>query len=247
VPSDAYLLAGATSAMKTDLDNFLYHFATQYASVQKPLFNAVAPGVLYLGPDLLGSYSTPARAPVLKAFGQYVDLMYMPTIPSNNPFGKITDDQARIDYIAQYAGDKPWFNWQGYWAQADSYMSVYPGPSSMFNTQAARGEYYQTWMNEIVTATVSSNCNCAFARTSPIVGLAWWQYTDMQEERANWGLVTLRDDPYDGVSATTSQGYDSWGYPTGCLETFGCERATYGDFLDAVTTANLNALRALVK
>ena len=245
VPSDAYLLAGATSAMKTDLDNFLYHFAKEYASVQKAQFNAVAPGVLLIGPGVLGSYSTPARGPVLKAFAGYVDLMMMPTIPSNNPFGKITDDQARMDYIAQYAGDKPWFNWQGFWGQADSYMSVYPDPSPMFNTQAARGQYYQTWMNNILTATISSNCNCSSAGTSPIVGLAWWQYTDSQAEKVNWGLVTLRDDPYDGVSSSTWQGYDSWGCPTACLATFGCEQATYGDFLDDVTNANLNALRVL--
>ena len=66
----------------------------------------------------------------------------------------------------------------------------------------------------------------------------------MQRERANWGLVKLRDDPYDGVSAFTSQTYDSWSYPTGCLTTFGCEQASYGDFLDYVTDANPNALRA---
>jgi hypothetical protein len=182
----------------------------------------------------------------LKAFGQYADLLYMATIPSNNPFGTITDDQARIDYIAQYAGDKPWFNWQNYLAQADSYMSVYPDPSPMFNTQGARGQYYQTWMNETFTATVSSNCDCASEGTSPIVGSAWWQYYDMRSASANWGLVTPRDDPYDGVSATTSQGYDSWGYPTGCLPTFGCEEASYGDFIDYVTSANLNALRAVI-
>ena len=247
VPKDAYLLAGATSAMKTDLDNFLYHFAKRYASLEKAEFNAVAPGLLYLGPGTLGSWGTPARGPVLKAFGEYVDLMYMPTIPTTNPFGKITDDQARIDYIARYAGDKPWFNWQGFWAQADSYTSVYKDPDAMFHTQTERGQYYQTWMNRIVTATVSSKCNCASAGTSPIVGMAWWQYTDMRGERANWGLVTLRDDPYDGVSATTSQGYDSWGYPTGCLAAFGCERANYGDFTDEVMKANLEALRTLAR
>jgi hypothetical protein len=247
VPTDAYLLAGATPAMKSDLDNFLYHFAKHYASVEKSAFNAAAPGVLYIGPDLLGSWGTPARGQVLRAFAPYVDLMMIPTIPTNNPFGKITDDQARIDYIARYAGDKPWFNWQGFWAQADSYMSVYPDPSPMFNTQAARGQYYQTWMNETLTATVSSNCDCSSAGTSPIIGQSWWRYTDTQGEKANWGLLTLRDDPYDGVSATTSQGYDPWGYPTGCLPTFGCEEASYGDFVDYVTNANINALRFLTK
>jgi hypothetical protein len=246
VPTDAYLLAGATPAMKADLDSFLYHYAKKYGSLEKAEISAVAPGVLYLGPGLLGSWGTPSQAPVLRAFGEYVDLMYMPTVPTTNPLGKITNDQERIDYIARYAGDKPWFNWQGFWAQADSYMSVYKDHDAMFNTQTARAQYYQTWMNSLLAAKVSSKCNCASAGISPIVGMAWWQYTDMRNERANWGLVTPRDDPYDGVSATTSEGYDSWGYPTGCLAAFGCERANYGDFLDYVTNANLNALRALL-
>ena len=117
----------------------------------------------------------------------------------------------------------------------------------MFNTQTERAQYYQTWMNSLLAAKVSSKCNCASAGTFPIVGMAWWQYTDMRSERANWGLVTPRDNPYDGVSATTSEGYDSWGYPTGCLAAFGCERANYGDFIDEVTRANLEVLKTLAR
>jgi hypothetical protein len=246
VPTDAYLLADATPAMKADLNSFLYYFAKKYASLEKTAIGAVAPGILYLGPGLLGGWGTPSSAPVLEAFGEYVDLMYMPTIPATNPNAKITDDQARIDFIARHAGNKPWLNWQGFWAQADSYMSVYEDPAPMFKTQTERGQYYQAWMSSLRAARISSGCNCASAGTYPIVGMAWWQYTDMRNERANWGLVTPRDDPYDGVSATTSQGYDSWGYPTGCLTGFGCERANYGDFIDEVTAANLNALRSLL-
>jgi hypothetical protein len=78
-----------------------------------------------------------------------------------------------------------------------------------------------------------------------IVGYRWWDYYDERSESMNWGFVTPRDDPYDGVSATTTQGYDSWGYPTGCLPTYGCERASYPDFVGRVLKANLNALRAI--
>ena len=44
----------------------------------------------------------------------------------------------------------------------------------------------------------------------------------------------------------TSQGYDSWGYPRGCLPTLGCEQGNYGNFIDSVRDTNLRALRILV-
>jgi len=55
----------------------------------------------------------------------------------------------------------------------------------------------------------------------------------MDNEKLNWGLVSPHDNPYDGKSATIKgAGPDQWGYPTGG------ERANYGDFLSAVSTAN---------
>ncbi len=233
-----------TATMRADLDNFLFHFYKHYFGTMKATLNAAAPGVLYL-PTLIGGYGTPPRRQVLQAEGLYADVVMVPTVPSIDPNNVVTDQQARIDFFAQYLGDKPWTSFNGFWANADSYMSPYPNTQSVFNTQAQRGQYYATQMNRFLSAQISSGCNCGFSGTYPLTGMLWWQYYDSWGEKANWGLVTPRDDPYDGVSATTTPGADSWGYPTGCLPTFGCEQANYGDFIDAVRDANLNALRTL--
>ena len=38
---------------------------------------------------------------------------------------------------------------------------------------------------------------------------------DKPAERANWGLVTPRDNAYDGKEAVEVRGKDRWGYCTG--------------------------------
>jgi len=48
----------------------------------------------------------------------------------------------------------------------------------------------------------------------------------------NWGLVSLRDNAYDGKEAIRAAGVDPWGYPTGG------EERDYGNFLGAVIAAN---------
>jgi hypothetical protein len=240
VPTDAYGLSGIATQMKQDLDGFLLQHAQQYFSTIKSALQTAAPGVLYLGPTVLGTYGAPPRQQILQAASQYVDVLTLGTIPPDCT--NCTDTQQRIDFVAQYGGDKPWTNWEGYQAKADSYMSPYAnqGQTDQFQTQAAHGQFYQqTTVPEMLNAQDSST------GTYHLVGFRWWAMYDSRGEQANWGLVTRRDDPYDGISATTSQGYDSWGYPTGCLPAFGCEQASYGDFIEQVEAGNLNALRAI--
>jgi hypothetical protein len=240
VSSDAKTLAGASAAMKKDLDDFLLHHAQRYFSVIRSALQAAAPGVLYLGPTVLGTFGTPPRQQILQAASPYVDVLTLGTIPPD--CANCTDTQQRIDFVAQYGGDKPWTNWEGYQAKVDSYMSPNANQDQMdqFQTQAARAHFcQQTMVPQMLHAQDSST------GIYHLVGFRWWEFYDNRGETANWGLATRRDDPYDGVSASTSQGYDSWGYPTGCLPNFGCEKANYGGFLDSVTNANLNALRAL--
>lgn len=67
----------------------------------------------------------------------------------------------------------------------------------------------------------------------PIVGLDWWEYMDKPAEGANWGLVTPKDNAYDGKEAQQAPGRDRWGYFTGG------EDRNYGDFLSAVANTNL--------
>ena len=238
VSSDSIHLAGITATMKSDLDAFLFSFASSYFSTVKTTLNQAAPGILYMG-TLMGGWGTPPRIPILQAAAQYVDVLQIVQIPPN--CSNCTDMQQRIDFVDQYGGDKPWLQWDGYAANADSYMSPWPTQfgGAEYPTQQARGQVYQQRMTQYLSSKGSTS------GTYHTVGFEWWDFYDMRGEQLNWGLLTPRDDPYDGVSATTQTGADSWGYPTGCVTGLGCEKANYGDFLTAVRAANLNALRTI--
>jgi len=236
VPTDAYQLSGATSQMKQDLDDFLLYYADKYYSMIKATLQAQAPGFLYLGTASIGSWGGPPRRQILQAASKYLDVFTLGGIP---PFlcANCTDAQQRIDFVAQWGGDKPWLNWTGFQARADSYMSPYAQSTDYLRTQADRGQLYQQMLQQFLNASDS------LTGTYHIVGLQWWGWDDQRSESANWGLVTPRDDPYDGTSATMTLGADSWGYPTGCLSGFGCEQANYSSFLGPVREANLSTFR----
>ena len=237
VPRDAYALAGATPAMSQDLDTFLFRHAQQYFCTIQSILRSVAPGVMYSGPTVLGTFGAPPRRQILQAAARYVDVYTLGTIPP--VCTDCTDIQDRIDFIARHGGDKPWVSWEGYWAEADSYMSQFAASKdqTMLQTQASRGQLYQQRM-ELLLSTRDSATSIYH-----VVGLKWWELYDNRGESANWGLITRRDNPYDGASATASPGTDPWGYPTGCSPSFGCERQDYGDFLSLVASANFSALR----
>ena len=67
----------------------------------------------------------------------------------------------------------------------------------------------------------------------------FWSWADHGPEKTNWGLVTSRDNAYDGKEATIALGHNRWDYPTGG------EKADYGDFLTAITAVNQSAYREL--
>jgi hypothetical protein len=237
VPSDSKRLTGATAKMVEDLDDFLRDDAGHYFSTIKSLLEEKAPGVLYLGPTVLGTWGAPPRQQILEAAKPYVDAYMIPGEFLN--CAKCTDAQQRLDFIARYGGDKPWISYALITANAGSYMSPYAKPDDRYKTQQERGEAYAHLVQQLLSAHDSATNTFHFA------GLKWWEFYDKRGERANFGLVTRRDDPYDGVASRPVEGRDEWGYPTGCLPNFGCEKDSYGDFIGLVKTANFEALRTL--
>jgi hypothetical protein len=74
-----------------------------------------------------------------------------------------------------------------------------------------------------------------------VVGFDWWDLYDENGERANWGLLTPLDNPYDGKAATIAGcGKDQWGRLTGG------EKSNYGNFIGAVGKANRELYSSLV-
>lgn len=230
---DSVTLAGESTRMQADMSAFLSLYADRYYSIIRKAFNAKAPGYLLLGSSPLGSWGTPPRKEILQAAARYLDVL---TFGNTPPFicTNCTDVQKRVDFAARYGGDKPWLNWEGFPAQADSYWppSVSHKPSYA-TTQAQRGRLYEQMMEGLLNTKDSQG-------TYHIVGFEWWDLYDMRGEQANWGFLTRRDNAYDGVQAVVSKGTDRWGYPTGG------EVASYGDFMSAVTAANKWIVAALL-
>ena len=233
-------LAGETTAMQADMSAFYTHYLDQYLSVMQSQYqNATygVPGILLeMG---LGGFSTPPRREALTEAAKYLDLALMAGIPpppwacAHAPGGSCTDSQQRIDFVAQYLGDRPWINWEGIDANQDSAESAYPS-TTPYTTQAQRAAGYQRMLSE------SENAKTTATSSYPVVGFYWWGAFDQDGERLNWGLLTPNDNPYDGKSATiVGAGTDQWGYPTGG------EHRNYGDFISAVKASNESAPAAM--
>jgi len=238
-------LAGETAAMQTDLNDFLFQYASQWFKTQHDAVKAVYPNMLYLGPNVVGSWGTPPRKQILQAAGLYIDVL-MTSLGS-----LATDDQARLDYTMQYLGDKPIASWTGFPANPDSSLWRYANPATYLasSTQAQRGQSYSQLLNWFWNATVTSTVPTV-GGTKPYIGVRWWGFQDAWAEKTNWGLVSLRDNAYDGKEATVSGGKpgvtgsaqckDPWGYPCGA------EERDYGDFISSVRDANMKLLNSLV-
>jgi len=217
-----------TAAMQSDMSAFYVRYLDQYFGVLTTQYRKAAPGILLQ--MQIGGWGAPPRREVLTEAGKFLDLPILSAVPPW-PCSNCTDVQARIDFTARYLGDHPWINWAGFLAQPDSAESAFAGSNpSYYRTQQARGSGYLAMITAFVNAKDSA------IAAYHIVGFDWWGMYDMDSQKANWGLATPHDNPYDGKSATIEgTGPDQWGYFTGG------ERANYGDFLSSVTRANLLA------
>jgi hypothetical protein len=220
--TDAVKLSGVRPALRVDLDDFLYELAKKYFSTVRDQIKRRMPNTLYLGPTTVGSWGAPPRPQVLKAAGEYLDVLRTTW----------SGQQAALDYITQHTGDIPIVVWLGAYANADSAFFRHQNP--WLSTQAARGQYYEKAVADLLTAKAKAT------GAHPFVGLQWWEFSDNWREKANWGLVTLSDNAYDGKEASTKAGKDQFGFPTGG------EERDYGDFLSHVRRANASVLQALL-
>lgn len=240
VGSDPYTLRNARPAVKADLDSFLYQIAAKYYSTIGTALKASAPDLLYFGPSSTGGWDAPARRQILEAAGKYVDVL-------STEFR--ADAPGRLDFTAKYFGDRPLIYWYGSYANPDSGMWRHRNPdvgtARSFTTQSARGNFYA----KEITAYASTVA--APTGSIPSIGVLLWDWTDSIGEQANWGIVSLMDNAYDGKEATVSGGApgifgsarcrDPWGYPCGA------EEHNYGDFLGPATRANLGIMDSIVE
>lgn len=237
--NNPYTLAGASPGAKADMDAFLFELAKKYFEVMKLRIGKRAPGKMFFGPTVTGAWRSPARRQILRAAGLYVDVLST-SLDAGNP--------AILDFVGQFLGDKAVILWQGSHANADSAAFRYrdPNPGSVFAypNQKERGLFYARELSTYLNATASST------GANSIAGLLWWEFHDNWGEKANWGLVSLMDNAYDGKESTVSGGKpgvngsaqckDPWGYSCGA------EERDYGDFVSSVRDANMKLLNSIV-
>jgi hypothetical protein len=134
-----------------------------------------------------------------------------------------------MDFVNQWFGDKPLATGSYLRANADSPWAAFSTHVDL-STQTSRGQSYASSLSSLRSLQYSAT------GSQPIIGVSWWQYTDNRAEKANWGLVTLLDNAYDGQEDVS--GIVKCSAP---LQSYSCggEAANYGDVITSVRTANL--------
>ncbi len=224
IGSDALRLSTASPNVVTDLNAFLGIYADQYFRIVTQAIRAATPKQLIFSPTL-DSHGGMSRPEILKAAGKYCDVV------------QVNFDPQRPNLLArtyQITG-KPMFSWLGLRANPDSALrdsgNSDPG---LLATQADRSALYAQEVASLFSLKVSDG-------TYPVVGMDWWEYMDKLGEKSNWGLVTPKDNAYDGKEDVAASSKDSWGIPTGH------EAGDFGDFLTGVGHANFAIDRQLLE
>ncbi len=224
IGNDPIRLSTTAPAVKTDLDAFLAIYADRYFRVVHDAVRAATPHQLLFGPAVLDSHDGLTRPQILQAAGRYCDVLQIGADLSNPQI---------IDKTYALTG-KPMFVWMGLRANPDSPMPGRLHEFFDFDTQAQRGAIYAQEVGEFFSHRTPDG-------TLPLVGLDWWEYMDKAGEAANWGLVTARDNAYDGREDAVARGKDDKGF------SIGGEERNYGDFLSAVVKANGEINRQLAE
>ena len=216
IGSDSLRLSSARPSVVADLNAFLQIFANRYFQIVAEAVRAATPNHLVFSPAALDSHGGLSRPEILRAAGRYCDVIQIAANPAA---------PAQVDKTVEIA-HRPLFSWLGIRADQDSAVFAPQPAETVFSSQGERAASYRTaieWMFSYRTASGER----------PIVGIDWWEYMDKWGERANWGLVTPRDNAYDGNEDVSAHLRDSQGLPAGG------EDRNYGDFLSVVRAVNL--------
>jgi hypothetical protein len=213
--SDTVGLSDFNNNIRTDLDAFLVQLTRRYFTICRDKVKKVNPNSLYLGITALGSWYAPPHKEVLQGAAGLIDLVATNIDPA---------DQGQVDYMVQNLGEVPMFEWIGWRANPDSAMFNWPNETDL-RTQAERSAAYSSSVKSMWTGTSRAGIHL-------FVGYLWWEFHDNAGEDANWGLVSLSDNAYDGSEASRATSRDQWGFATGG------ELRDYGDFLSGVRAVN---------
>jgi hypothetical protein len=215
-------LKDSAPKVRTDLNDFVGVLADHYFKIVSTALRDAQPHHLVIAPvNALG------HPKILEAAGRYADFVQVG--------GSLkVEDFRRVYSLVR----KPMLIWTTYMSQVDSPLgNNKKGWAGLdFPTQEERGAAYEKFIQNILDFQADDG-------TYPIIGIDWWAWTDktVGGEGNNFGLVTNRDNAYDGKEAVIAAGQDPWGHPTGG------EKGNYGDFLSRVTRTNASIGQTLRK
>ena len=229
IGTDPYGLKNESPALQADINAFLYQYTYQMESVAVKAIRSYDKNHMIFAPSALGGYEAMGIRPqVLQALADAgVDALaigYSPLVPQN---------VSTITQAYDLTG-KPTIVWYGITANQDSYFHGYQSAGADYPTQQTRGLHYNSDLSVLYNAKATNGDH-------PILGLDFWSLTDSGSgEHTNFGLMSNRDNSYDGKAAIVAPGTDKWGFATGG------EDLNYGDFLDEVTQTNLNTVKQFI-
>ena len=214
--------------IQTDMDVFLNLTALQYT---KPVHDWLKSNLPHHLVSSLNPSGGLIRTQSYNAIAAYADVI----VEGNSALadGSIVMGQAAFNssvitqydtagvpiYIAIYSAAEP-----------DSQYNGVTCPYNIlicFPTQNAKGIFYQAQAN--LAWNMKGSDGYGF-----VAGIEYWQYTDNSSEQGAYGLVSLRDNLYDGIESCGKSIIDPWGFTTTPEPTTGC----YGDFITPVKAAN---------
>ena len=220
IGSDAFMLSDSAPAVRSDMDAFLYQFARRYAEVAAKAIHDVDRNHLIFSPACINSEGYQDREQVLRGFAEGgIDVFCV-------GFNPLKPDLSGNRQTYEITG-KPMFVWYAVNASRDSGMHGERAGygSHDFTSQSERGAAYARDLLEFYEARAGNGDHF-------IAGIDFWELIDNSSEKTNFGLLTRKDNAYDGREAVQDQGKDAWGFSTGG------EDQNYGDFLSTVRNTN---------
>jgi hypothetical protein len=224
IGTDGAALTTSNPNTATDMRAGMYaldyaYFSAMKSGVDSVFTNAGYAAPMYLGPDTLGTWTSVPSKETLQAASTTVDMAEMGFAAG------YTLTQPMLNFVATYYG-RPILGMLFMTADADSQWGAGAGGDGDFATQTARGAAYVSSVQSMLSGTSTSGFN-------PYIGFLWQQYVD--SEGTNWGLVTLKDNAYDGyesvkASVTCSPPTNSY--------ICGGEAGNYGNVISSVIIAN---------
>lgn len=219
VGDDDVSLSTATPAVRADLNAFMAQYVQRFFQIVTAALRKYQPDHLIFGPATLNGWNGISRQAVLAAAGQSVDVMQADAA-----------NQQIYDQTLLWAGDKPLVAWVGFTANPDSDLYAYSHLGDVA-TQAARAAEYASTLDQLY-AYAGSASDGSLAGSQNFAGMKFWAWSDSWGEKANWGLVSLLDNAYDGKEDTVAAGVDPWGFVTGG------EAKNFGDMITGVKQEN---------